>query len=136
MARTFKLEIVTPEKIVFSEDIVSLVVPAERGYLGILAGHAPLLCTLQPGEITIRRETGDLYFATSGGFLEATPHTTKLLCESAESVQEIDTTRAEEALRRAKERLHAAGASIDRDRAQAALDRAQNRLNVAQKRGR
>ena len=55
MAKTFRLEIVTPEKIVFSEDVVSLVAPAENGYLGVLAGHAPLLCTLKPGEIRIRR---------------------------------------------------------------------------------
>ena len=54
MARKFKIEIVTPEKLVFSEEIESLVIPAERGYLGVLAGHAPLLATLQPGEITIK----------------------------------------------------------------------------------
>ena len=54
MAKKFKTEIVTPERLVFSEEIESLVIPAERGYLGVLAGHAPLLCTLQPGAITIR----------------------------------------------------------------------------------
>ena len=51
MARNFKVEIVTPEKLVFSEEVEALVVPAERGYLGVLAGHAPLLCSLHPGEI-------------------------------------------------------------------------------------
>ena len=134
MAKKFKTEIVTPERLVFSEEIESLIIPAERGYLGVLAGHAPLLCTLKPGEVTIRGDKGDLHFATSGGFMEVTPGKAVLLTESAEDVGQIDVARAEESKKRAQERLAiAAGKDMDKDRARAALERAQNRLKLAQK---
>jgi F-type H+-transporting ATPase subunit epsilon len=135
MAKKFKTEIVTPEKIVFSEDIESLVIPAERGYLGVLAGHAPLLATLQPGEITIKgTPRGELHYATSGGFMEVTPGKAVLLTESAEEVSQIDLARAEESKKRAQERLSpGAGKEVDKARAKAALERAINRLKIAQK---
>jgi F-type H+-transporting ATPase subunit epsilon len=135
MAKKFKIEIVTPEKLVFSEEIESLVIPAERGYLGVLAGHAPLLASLQPGEITIKGSAkGELHFATSGGFMEVTPGKAVLLTESAEEVTAIDIARAEESKKRALERLAiAAGKDVDKSRAKAALERAINRLKIAQK---
>jgi F-type H+-transporting ATPase subunit epsilon len=135
MAKKFKTEIVTPERIVFSEEIESLVIPAERGYLGVLAGHAPLLSTLQPGEITIKGSSkGELHFATSGGFMEVTPVKAVLLTESAEEIAAIDIARAEESKQRAQERLAvAAPKEVDKSRAKAALERAQNRLKLAQK---
>jgi F-type H+-transporting ATPase subunit epsilon len=135
VAKKFKIEIVTPEKLVFSEEIESLVIPAERGYLGVLAGHAPLLATLQPGEITIKGAAkGELHFATSGGFVEVTPARTVLLTESAEEVASIDVARAEESKKRAQERMAvAAPKGVDKDRAKAAFERAQNRLKLAQK---
>ena len=133
MAKKFKTEIVTPERLVFSEEIESLVIPAERGYLGVLAGHAPLLCSLQPGTITIRGDRGEVHFSTSGGFMEVTPAKAVLLTESAEEVSTIDLQRAEEAKKRAQERLAATAKDVDKQRAAAALERAQNRLKVAQK---
>jgi F-type H+-transporting ATPase subunit epsilon len=145
MPKKFKTEIVTPEKLVFSEEVESLVVPAERGYLGVLAGHAPLLATLQPGEITIKGTSkGEVHFATSGGFMEVTPGKAVLLTESAEDAAQIDIPRAEESKKRAEERLTApsapkegekpaAAAPVDKSRAKAALERAQNRLKIAQK---
>jgi F-type H+-transporting ATPase subunit epsilon len=133
MAKKFKTEIVTPEKVIFSEEIESLVIPAERGYLGVLAGHAPLLCTLKPGAITIRGDKGEQHFSTSGGFMEVTPAKAVLLTESAEEASAIDLQRAEEAKKRAQERLAATTKDVDKERAAAALERAQNRLRVAQK---
>lgn len=133
MAKKFKTEIVTPEKVVFSEEIESLVIPAERGYLGVLAGREPLLCTLQPGAITLRGDKGDLHYSTSGGFMEVTPGKAVLLTESAEEASGIDVKRAEEGLKRAQDRLAAPAKGVDRDRAKAALERAQNRLRIAQK---
>ena len=123
MAKKFKTEIVTPERLVFSQEVESLIIPAERGYLGVLAGHAPLLCTLKPGEVTIRGEKGETHYATSGGFMEVTPQKASLLTESAE-----------ESKKRAQERLAiAAGKDVDKSRAKAALERAENRLRLAQK---
>src|ERR1043166_4314639 len=133
MAKKFKVEIVTPEKLVFSEEAESLIVPAERGYLGVLAGHAPLLCTLQPGEIRIRGDRGDLHFATSGGFMEATPKKASLLTESAEEVAGIDAARAQEGVDGGKRRPPPADKAAAKTRARAALERAQNRLNLAAK---
>jgi F-type H+-transporting ATPase subunit epsilon len=133
MGKKFKVEIVTPEKLVFSEEAESLVVPAERGYLGVLAGHAPLLCTLLPGEIVIRGDKGELHFATSGGFMEVTPQKASLLTESAEELSAIDRERAQKSLDRAKERLASADKAVDKERARESLERAQNRLRVATK---
>jgi F-type H+-transporting ATPase subunit epsilon len=133
MAKTFRLEIVTPEKLVFSEDIVSLIVPAEEGYLGVLAGHAPLLCSLKPGEIKIRRESGESLYATSGGFMEVTPKKTSILSESAEAPETVDLARAEKAKQRAKDRLSHPGKDVDRERAEASAARADNRIKIAKK---
>lgn len=133
MAKTFRLEIVTPEKLVFSEDVVSLVAPADEGYLGVLAGHAPLLAALKPGEIRIRRDSGESLFATSGGFMEVLPKKTSILCESAELPETVDVARAEKARQRARERLATPGKDVDRERAEAAASRAENRLRIAKK---
>jgi F-type H+-transporting ATPase subunit epsilon len=133
MAKTFRLEIVTPEKTVFSEDVVSLVAPAENGYLGVLAGHAPLLCALKPGEIKIRREAGELLYATSGGFMEVTPKKTSILSESAEAPEAVDVARAEKAKQRAKDRIAHPGKEVDLERAEASAARAENRIRVARK---
>jgi F-type H+-transporting ATPase subunit epsilon len=134
MARKFKVEIVTPEKVSFSEEVESLVVPAERGYLGVLAGHAPLLCALRPGEIRMIQDGHERWFATSGGFMEVAGNKASLLVESAEPVEEIDLPRARESLQRAQERLASADKLLDRERAVASLERARNRVQVASKR--
>lgn len=133
MARKFKVEIVTPERLAFSAEVESLVVPAERGYLGVLAGHAPLLSTLRPGEISIRADGRETHLATSGGFLEVTPQKAVLLTESVEEVSAIDVARAAKAQGRAKERVAAHGPDLDAGRAQASIERAQNRLRLASK---
>lgn len=137
MGKKFKVEIITPEREFFSGEAESLIVPAEHGYLGVLAGRAPLLGTLRAGEISIRRPDGtEIHFATAGGFLEVTPGKTTLLTESVEDVASIDVERARKALARAKERLASRDPSVDRERARAALERAQNRLRLASKYGR
>jgi F-type H+-transporting ATPase subunit epsilon len=133
MAKKFKVEIVTPEKIVLSEEADSLIVPAERGYLGVMAGRAPILCTLLPGEIVLRRDGKDFNYATSGGFMEVTFQKASLLTESAEPVAQIEVSRAEQARDRAKERLSSQDEGIDRERAKASLERAENRLRIASK---
>ncbi len=132
MAKTFKLDIVTPEKIVFSEEVTSLVAPSEDGYYGVLAGHAAFLCSLKPGEVTIRRAGGEAHYSTSGGFMEVTPARTVILSETAEDAAAIDVKRAEEALERAGQRL-VGGKDVDRERAAAAKERAANRLRVGKK---
>ena len=136
MARTFRLELVTPERVAFSEEVVSLVAPAYDGYVGVLAGHAPMLCVLLPGEIILQGPAGTRYFATAGGFLEVAAAKTILLTDATEPVEDVDLARAEEARKRALERLEQRSAGIDLERARKAVTRADNRLRQARRRRR
>jgi F-type H+-transporting ATPase subunit epsilon len=84
--KTFMLEILTPQRRIFRGDVVSLVVPAERGYLGVLAHHAPMIAALQAGRIALRQDGSSRVFQARGsGFLEVAHHqATVLMDEVAE----------------------------------------------------
>lgn len=134
--RTFRLEIVTPERSVFSEDVASVVVPAHEGYLGVLAGHAPLLCTLKTGEVKIRPPNGhEHHLALAGGFMDVGPAKVIVLADSAEPSNEIDRERVLRARDRAQKRLAEHAKGTDRERAEAALARAANRLQILERYG-
>jgi F-type H+-transporting ATPase subunit epsilon len=82
----FKLQIVTAERIVFDDSVTSIIAPGAVGYLGVLAHHAPLLTTLSPGTLTIRR--GEKHISQhrlSGGFLEVRDNVATVLCDSFET---------------------------------------------------
>ena len=132
---TFQLEVVTPDRVVLSDDeIVSVVAPGIEGYLGMLANHAPLMGELKIGKLDLRRADGTSdAMAISGGFVEVFENTVTVLADSAELAEEIDVDRAERAKQRAEERIGSAATNIDFDRAHAALHRALNRLQVASK---
>lgn len=130
--KPFRLEVVTPERTVISEEVESLVVPAEDGYLGILAGHAPLLCLLRPGQVAVIREGKGRQFAVAGGYLEVSANRAILLADAMEESHEIDVERAKQALSRA---LSLDARMADREAAEAAAERARARLRVAQGRG-
>jgi len=132
MAKTFKLEIVTPERCVLEMDASSVIVPGVEGYLGILADHAPLISELALGKVTVKDESGnETLLAISGGFMEVRSNVVRILADSAELAEEIDVSRAQEAVKRAEARLQEAAAHVDRARAEAALERAINRLRIA-----
>lgn len=135
MAKTFRLEIVTPERTVWSEDIEALVVPAWEGQLGVLPGHAPLLCVLKPGMIAVTKDEKDQFMATAGGFMEVTPAKTVILADAVEEVKQIDVKRAQESLERARGLLAKAAhdRTVDVDRAKKAADRALARLRAAER---
>lgn len=132
---TFHLSIVTPEETVFDETVTSIVVPGAKGYLGVMAHHAPLISPLVPGKLTIILPNNtEILMAISGGFLEVAGNKATILADSAEMADEIDKKRATEALERAKQRIHdhAHGdRSLDLDRATAAFQRAKNRITIA-----
>ncbi len=134
--RTFRLEVITPDRVVYSNDhVVSVVAPGVEGYLGALANRAPLVTQLDIGEIDFRKPDGDWdYIAVCGGFMEVFENTVTILAESAELCEEIDVERAERARDRARERIAAHLPETDIDRAQAALKRALTRLHVAHRR--
>ena len=123
-----RCEIVTQERLLYSEDVDMVIAPGSDGELGILPHHAPLLTSLAYGELRLKRGGGEESFAIGGGILEVTPDKVTVLADSAERAEEIDLARAEEARKRAEEML-AAGPPADQD-SLAALDAALHRSNI------
>jgi F-type H+-transporting ATPase subunit epsilon len=131
---SLKLDIVTAERVVYSEDVDIVIAPGVEGQLGILPHHAPLMTILQAGELVVRKGGQEDSLAISGGFLEVRPDRVIVLADSAERAEEIDVARAEAARKRAEERLRGRKvAGLDETRAEAALRRAVARLSVADK---
>ena len=128
---SLKLDIVTAERMVYSEDVDAVIAPGIEGQLGILPHHAPLMTTLQAGELRVRRGSEEDILAISGGFLEVRPDKVIILADAAERAEEIDIARAQEARKRAEERLAKHGAGFDSVRCELALRRAMARLSVA-----
>ena len=129
---TFQLEIVTPEKTVYSGRVESVQAPGTEGGFGVLAGHHPMLASLDVGQIVFREAgEGPKVAATSGGFAQVQRDGVTVLAETAELAGEIDVARAEAARDRARERLaRRREAAVDAVRAEMALARALNRLRV------
>ncbi len=130
------LDIVTPEKVVYSEEVDIVIAPGVDGELGILPNHTPLMTTLQAGELRVRRAGEEFSLAISGGFLEVRPDRVIVLADAVERDEEIDLARAEEAKRRAQENLSRPTSEVDVAQAEAALSRSIARLRVAEKRRR
>jgi F-type H+-transporting ATPase subunit epsilon len=131
---SLRLDIVTAERVVYSEEVDAVVAPGIEGQLGILPHHAPLMTTLQSGELRVRRGGEEDSLAISGGFLEVRPDRVIVLADSAERAEEIDVSRAEAAKKRAEQRLVAGRApGLDEASVEAALRRAMARLTVAEK---
>jgi F-type H+-transporting ATPase subunit epsilon len=133
---TIKLDIVTAEHKVYSDDVDIVVAPGIDGELAILPHHAPLMTMLQPGELRVRKGSEEIFMAITGGFLEVRPDRVTILADAAERAEDIDAARAEEAKRRAEQRLSGKLPDTDMARAEAALRRSLIRLRVAEKRRR
>ena len=132
MAKPYPLEIVTLKEKVFSDDVECVTVPGGLGYLGILAGHAPLLTNVEIGIVSIKSGAdSELKMAVGEGFLVVTSKGTTLLVDTAEKKENIDTERARESMERARERLASSDPGIDSARAEASLKRAIARLKLA-----
>ncbi len=128
-----RLEIITAERVVYSEDVDIVVAPGIEGELGILPHHAPLMTMLQPGELMVRKDNQEESMFVSGGFLEVLGDRVVVLADVAERADEIDIARAEAAKHRAEERIAQYPAHVDHARAEAALLRSMIRLKVAEK---
>lgn len=129
-----RLEIVTAERVVYSDDVDLVVAPGVEGELGILPHHAPLLTILQPGEIRVVKEGKEEFLAVSGGFLEVLANKVTILADACEHAEEIDLERARRAMERAQQALASRQADVDLAQAMAALRRAQVRITVARRR--
>jgi F-type H+-transporting ATPase subunit epsilon len=133
---TFRLEIVTAERMVFSDDVTALVAWGVEGQLGILPHHAPLMTMLQPGDLLIRKDKEEEVLAVSGGFIEVRPDKVIVLADACERADEVDIARAEEAKKRAQETMKAGPLTADAAAAEAALRRSLARLKAAQRKRR
>ena len=132
---TMQLDIITAERVVYSDQVSIVVAPGIEGELGILPHHAPLLTTLQPGEIRVVREgEEDTFIAVSSGFLEVMANKVVILTDTAERAEEIDEARAQEAVQRAQESLEHRTTDMDLERAMASLRKSQSRLKVVRRR--
>lgn len=132
--KSFKLDIVTPDRILFKGRVVSFSAPGELGAFQVLYNHAPLLSSLVPGEMKFTDEQGStVYYATSGGFVEVRDNRVLALVDTAERAEDIEIERAKESRLRAIERIKSRKSDIDMERAQRSLNRAINRLRVARR---
>ncbi|VBB08907.1 atp synthase ion epsilon subunit hydrolase cf1 synthesis chain hydrogen [Lucifera butyrica] len=130
MAKTIRLDIVTPERIVYSDNVNMVIARATDGDLGILPGHVPLIAGLSIWPLRILKGEGETEVSVCSGFIEVQPEKVTVLAGCAELPEEINVERAEEAKERAESRLKSAD-GIDTVRAEAALRRAVVRLKVA-----
>lgn len=130
MASTFKLEIVTPERMFFSGDVETVVLKTPQGEIGILPGHIPLVAAVAVGPLRIKKDGEWVEAVLTEGFMEIKQDKTIILTDTAEWPDEIDENRAEAARVRAEERLHQQISQMEYIRSQAALSRAMARLRV------
>jgi len=134
MAKNIKLEVVTPEKSIVSEEAQIVMAPGAEGEFGVLIGHTPFLTTLKTGTVHYTAADGKQKFVfVSGGFAEALPDKVTVLAESAERRRDIDADRAKAAMERAQSRLDREhDEDIDFLRAKAALERALHRIGLVE----
>ena len=132
-----QLEIVTPDRQVFSDNVDSVQVPGSEGELGVLPHHAPLVSTLGVGELRFRKDGAEESFAIVGGFLQVRPDKVVVLAETADMASEIDLEKAQEARREAERALESGyREGVDLATARAALQQALLRIRVAERRHR
>jgi F-type H+-transporting ATPase subunit epsilon len=133
--KTFKLDIVTPVRIVFSGDVVSFSAPGVVGGFQILYNHAPMLAEIGVGEIKFKNSGGqDFFYATSGGYVDVANNHVTLLAETVERADEIDTARAESAFDKSHIQISDIKSEEKRLEIKQAIERAQNRIRIAKKR--
>ena len=128
---TLHVEVVTAERELYNGEANLVSAPGSEGRLGILPRHAALLTTLAPGDLRIELNGAEEPLFVSGGFLEVSDNNVTVLADTAEHAEEIDQARAEEARRRAQERLAQTQSNVERAELQGALERAMARIRVA-----
>ena len=125
------LEIVTPQGLVFSEEVDEVTASGSEGEFGVLPGHVPFVTTLKIGMLTCKKGTEGKFFFVNWGYAEVGGEKVMVLADSAERSEEIDVERAKAAMKRAEERLKKAE-EIDFTRAESSLERAVTRVQVAE----
>jgi len=127
------LEIVTPEGLLLRDEVEEVIAPGEEGYFGVRPGHTPLMATLGLGEFSYRKETEWYRLTCFSGWCEVLPDRVNVLADIGERSEDIDLGRAEQALKRAAERMKVIRDEAGYVEAHAAYIRAVTRLAVARK---
>ena len=125
------LQIVTPDRLIVQEQVDEVEIPGSEGYFGVLPGHTPLLASLAVGELWYRKGQEKSYLSLAFGFAEVLPDRVTILARLAERAEDIDVGRAEEARRRAEQRLSQSASEFDYERARIALTKSLMRLQVS-----
>ncbi|MDD3662639.1 MAG: ATP synthase F1 subunit epsilon [Candidatus Pacebacteria bacterium] len=144
MTNLISLKILTPEKVVYQDDVKKIVVPTESGEIGILPDHSPLVSIVKTGELKIEKESNNIIpFSISSGIIEVRPSSNSnkknsevvILASRSELATEIDIERAEEAYNRAKKAMEETDniSDVDFAKFQAILDKELNRVKIAKK---
>ena len=123
MANTLQVDIVTPDRSLFSGRADMVTLPGSLGQMGILPGHAPLLSTLDIGEIILHIGNGSQFVAVSGGVVEVRPDKVTILADTAETPEDIDAARAQDALARAEQLLATMQRRLERGGSNQAMTR-------------
>jgi F-type H+-transporting ATPase subunit epsilon len=131
LPKSLTLEVVTPDRAIIKEQVDEVVLPGSEGSFGVLPGHAPLLATLQVGEMWYRKGQETHYLVIAFGFVEVLPDKVTVLAHIAEKAEEIDLTRAEAAKVRAEQRISDPDPTMDFERARIAMMKSLVRLQVA-----
>jgi F-type H+-transporting ATPase subunit epsilon len=127
------LEIVTPEGLLLRDEVEELIAPGELGYFGVRPGHTPLMATLGLGELSYRKESAWHRLTCFSGWCEVLPDRVNVLADIGERGEDIDPGRAEQAMKRAAERMKSIRDEAGYDEAHLAYVRAVTRLAVARK---
>jgi F-type H+-transporting ATPase subunit epsilon len=127
------LEIVTPERRVVKEEVDEVVCPGIEGEFGVLPGHTPFLTALKIGELNYRIGDQRKYIAITWGYAEVDGDRVEILADMAETAEEIDIRRAEEAKARAEARLKGVPEEVEFEKEQVSLEKAIIRIQVAGK---
>lgn len=128
------LEIITPEKTVFTDDVDTVIVPTAMGDVGVLPDHTPLFSKIIPGEVMVRKNNEQYFLAVAGGFLEVLENNVSVLAEYAIRAEDIEAVKVEEAKKRAEKLMSEKITQQEFVLAQAELQKALLELKVVRKR--
>jgi F-type H+-transporting ATPase subunit epsilon len=128
-----KFKIVTPERVVFEEEVDQVTLPTQEGEITVLPHHIPLVAILKPGELWLKNGSEEIFLAVSGGLIEVKKNEVAVLADTAEQAHEIDEQRAQEAKERAQELMKSNRESVDNTALVAKMEKELARLKVARK---
>lgn len=129
---TLKLEIITPEAVVYSEDVEMVLIPAELGEMGVYPMHVPVMTRINPGELVVTRGSEKIHLAVGEGFAEITQTKVCVLADMALEEKHIDESAAEAAVERARARIEAAAKGADHSREEIAATQIMLAKSLAQ----